>query len=123
MQQPDVLQAKRVLIIQIVATLALAGVGLLISRAVGLSAFIGAGCATLANMLFAFWIFGRYRAQEPGTLLLRFYGAEIAKIFLVLAMFTAAFALVEGLNIPALLGAYFAIQVFPALFASAVGAR
>jgi ATP synthase protein I len=123
MQSPDVQQAKRVLIIQIVMTLGLAGSGLAFGRMVGMSVLIGAGAATLANILFALWVFGRYRAQEPSILLLRFYGAEIAKIFLVLAMFVAAFALVEGLNVPALLGAYFAIQVFPALFSSGVSAR
>jgi hypothetical protein len=37
---------------------------------------------------------------------------------LVLGIFAAAFVLIEGLNIPVLLGAYFIAQVLPALMAS-----
>jgi len=82
------------------------------------SAAIGAGVCLLANWVFALRVFRRYRAQAPTELALRIYSAEILKIFLVLGLFTLAFATLANLNLPALLGAYFAVQVLPALFAS-----
>ena len=117
-QPPDALQAKRVLSIQVVMTLVLSTAALFFGGQSALSVLIGAGVCTLANALFALLVFRRYRAQEPGLLVMRFYGAEIGKLALILVLFAAAFALVDGLNLPALLGAYFVVQVFPAVLAS-----
>ena len=117
-QPPDALQAKRVLSIQGGMTLAISAVALFFGGITAASVLIGAGVCTLANGVFAFLIFRRYRAQEPGMLVMRFYGAEIGKIAIVLFLFAAAFALIDGLNLPALLGAYFVVQVFAALLAS-----
>ena len=117
-QPPDALQVKRVLSIQIVMTLALAAAALFFGGMVAASVLIGAGVCTLANAVFAFLIFRRYRAQEPGLLVMRFYGAEAVKIALVVLMFATAFVLIEGLNLPALLGVYFVVQIFPAMLAS-----
>ena len=122
MQQPDVLQAKRVLVVQLALTLVLAAAALPFGISVALSVLIGAAVCLLANSLFAYWVFRQYRAQDPGSLLVRFYGAEVAKLSLVLALFALAFTLSEGLNLPALLLAYFAVQVLPAIFASSWGA-
>lgn len=52
-----------------------------------------------------------------------FYGAEVIKLSLVLGLFAVAYAAVEGLSVPALLAAYLAVQVLPAVFASGWGAR
>ncbi len=82
------------------------------------SAAIGAGVCLLANWVFALRVFRRYSAQVPAELALRIYSAEILKIFLVLGLFALAFATLANLNLPALLGTYFAVQVLPALFAS-----
>ena len=117
-QSPDALQAKRVLSIQVVTTLVLSAVAFFFGGIVAASVLIGGSVCTLANGVFAFLVFRRYRAQEPGMLVMRFYGAEIGKIAVVLLLFAAAFALIDGLNLPALLGAYFVVQVFPALLAS-----
>ncbi len=87
------------------------------------SAAIGAGVCLLANWIFALRVFRRYSAQAPGELVLRMYGAEIIKIVMILGLFSVAFATVEDLNLPALLGTYFAVQVLPALFASRPDAR
>ena len=88
-----------------------------------MSAAIGAGVCLLANWIFALRVFRRYSAQAPGDLVLRMYGAEVIKIVMILGLFSVAFATVEDLNLPALLGAYFAVQVLPALFASRPDAR
>lgn len=87
------------------------------------SAGIGAGVCLLANWVFAQRVFRRYRAQQPGELVLRMYGAEVVKIALILTLFAAAFATIEQLNLPALLGAYVAVQVLPAFFATRPVAR
>jgi ATP synthase protein I len=122
MQQPDVLQAKRVLSIQMALTLALSAFGSFFSRDMALSLLLGGAVCTLANGVFAWWVFRRYRAQDPGSLVMRFYGAEFVKIVLILGLFATAFTLMPGLEVPALLGAYFVVQVLPALIASGRGA-
>jgi ATP synthase protein I len=118
MQQPDVLQAKRVLIVQLALTLILAVAALPLGISVALSVLIGAAVCLLANTIFAFWVFRQYRAQDPRSLAMRFYGAEAIKLSLVLGLFVVAFTTSDSLNIPALLVAYFAVQVLPAVFAS-----
>jgi ATP synthase protein I len=82
------------------------------------SVSIGAGVCLLANWAFALRVFTRYRAQQPGELVVGIYAAEIIKIVMILGLFSIAFASIEDLNLPALLGTYFAVQVLPALFAS-----
>ena len=82
------------------------------------SVAIGAGVCLLANWAFALRVFRRYRAAQPGELVMGMYGAEIIKIVMILGLFSVAFATIEDLNLPALLGTYFAVQVLPALFAS-----
>lgn len=114
----DRAQLRRLLLWQLVfaliAIVATAPFGL---AAVGSSA-IGAGVCLLANWVFALRVFRRYRADAPTELALRIYVAEIGKIVLILALFTLAFITLRNLNLPALLGAYFAVQVLPAVFAS-----
>ena len=124
MRQPDALQVRRVLIVQLTMTLVLPAVSLPFGTSVASSVLVGAAVCLVANVVFAFWVFRGYRAQEPGRLLLRFYGAEIVKLGLILGLFAAAYATIgEWLNLPALLIAYFAVQVLPAVFASTGGAR
>jgi ATP synthase protein I len=82
------------------------------------SVSIGAGVCLLANWAFALRVFTRYWAQQPGELVVGIYAAEIIKIVMILGLFSIAFASIEDLNLPALLGTYFAVQVLPALFAS-----
>ena len=119
MQQLDSLRAKRVLVTQAVLTLLLSAAGLFLGRQIALAVLIGAGAGTLANGFFAFWVFRRYRAQEPELLLMRLYGAEMAKIALILAAFSLAFLSIDSLNIPVLLTAFVIIQVI----APMLGAR
>lgn len=89
---------------------------------VALSVLIGAASCLLATAVFAFWVFRRYRAQRPEALVMRFYGAEIAKLALVLGLFAIAFATVDGLVLPLLLAAYFVVQLLPTVLAPRWGA-
>jgi len=118
MRQPGALQAKRVLVAQLVLTVILAAIALFLGVTVALSVLIGGAVCMLANSIFAYWVFREYRAQEPGSLVARFYAAEAIKLFLVLGLFTIAFTASDSLSLPALLIAYFVAQVLPAVFAS-----
>lgn len=123
MQQPDALQARKVLKIQTILSLIIVVFAVPFGRSVALSVLIGSGSCLLANAMLAAWVFRAYRAQEPARLVMRFYGAEAAKITLILGLFVVAFVTFDDLNIPALLGAYFAVQVMPILIAAQLGNR
>lgn len=117
------MQLKRLLQWQVAFALIAALVALPFGTKALVSAAIGGGVCLLANWLFALRVFRRYRAQQPGELVMRMYGAEVVKIFTILALFSLAFVTLQDLNLPALLGTYFAVQVLPALFASRPDAR
>lgn len=77
----------------------------------------------LANAMLAGWVFREYRAQRPERLVARFYGAEIAKIVLIVGVFAVAFATLDELRIAALLAAYFVVQVIPTVLAAQLDSR
>jgi ATP synthase protein I len=119
MQNLDVRRATRILLIQVVLTLLLAGAATLYDQVAGLSALLGGAITTVATGLFAVVVFGRYRAQEAGKLVFRFYGAELLKLAFVVLMFAATFVWVgpAALNLVTLFGAFFLVQVLPPLLA------
>ena len=94
-------------------------IALILAAPFGATALIsaGVGCAAclLANVAAAFWVFRRYRAQQPGALVLRFYGAELIKITLILMLFAIAHVAFDSLVLPIVLGSYLAVQTLPAL--------
>lgn len=112
----------RMLVLQVVLTLILAVSGLALSQDAALSILIGGGACILATALFAATVFGPYRAGRPEALLGKIVGAEIGKLLLVVGVFVYAFAKVKGLVVPAMLAAYFAVQVLPAMIAPYWGA-
>ncbi len=83
-------------------------------------AFIGGLAALAGSAVFAFWVFGRYRAQEPGRIVANFYGGEVLKILVVVAVFAAAMLGLPDLNPMALFGAFLVVQVLPPLLANRV---
>lgn len=90
------------------------GLGLLLSlfgKMVGWSGAIGGLIAALANGYFAWRTFTHYRAQEPGRLARRMFGAEIQKLLLTGLMFVLAIVYITPLSIGALLGCYLVVQV------------
>lgn len=115
-------QIKRVLRIQLAMALLLPIVVWPFGTPFALSVLIGAGVCLVANVTFAFWVLRAVGVGESQALGLRIYGAEIGKLGLILGLFALAFATIEGLNLPALVAAYFAVQVLPALLASFWGA-
>jgi len=122
MQQPEAMQARRVLSAQLALTLILTAAAVPFGTYAAVSVLIGSAACLSATAVFAAWVFRRYRAQRPDELLLRFYGAEVLKLAVVIGVFAVAFATVENLNLPALLGSYFVVQVMSAVFAPRWGA-
>jgi ATP synthase protein I len=118
MQRAHALHAKRILKVQALLALVATVVALPFGGHVALSALIGAAACLSANALFAVSVFRSYRAQEPERILLRIYGAEVAKLALILGLFSVAFVTVEDLNLPVLLGAYLVTQVASPIIAA-----
>jgi ATP synthase protein I len=121
MQPRDHLRAKQVLVTQVLLTMVLSAAALVVGPHIALSVLIGAGAGTLANGFFAFWVFRQYRAQEPERLVMRFFGAELAKIALLMSVFSLAFLALDSLNIPVLLTAFLLIQVIGPVVGSRFG--
>lgn len=123
MQQADALLAKRTLQVQAILGSLAVVIALPFGGYLALSVLIGAGACLLANGLFVVLVFRRYRAQEPERLLLSIYGAEVAKLTVLIGLFALAFVMVDGLKVPALLAAYLLTQVGATLIAAQAGAR
>jgi ATP synthase protein I len=79
------------------------------------SAVAGGGIAVATTLALALWVFVPYRAQETQKLVFRFYGAEFLKIALATILFAAALIWLKPLHPIALFGAFFVVQVIPAL--------
>ena len=120
MQDLDARRAKRILVAQAVATLICTLIGLIFGLRTGLFALLGGAIATLGNALFAYWVFGRYRAAQPGKLVSQFYGGELIKLAFVAAAFAATILWLDELRPVALFGAFFAVQVLPPLLANRI---
>ena len=110
--------AGRVLGLQAILTLVATLAAMHFGSMPALSVLIGGGACLVANTAVVLWMFRDYRAQAPGALVVRFYGAEVVKIALLLGLFAAAFATIDGLNVLVLLGSYFAVQVLSPIFAA-----
>ena len=85
------------------------------------SGVLGGLIAVTGNALFARQLFGRYRAQEPGQLLGRFYLAELAKLLLTALLFALVVVLVKPISIVTLLGCFLLVQLVPALTVNRLG--
>ena len=120
MQGLDAQRARRILIAQAIATLLAALIGLAFGLREAVFALIGGVIATLANALFAYWVFGRYRAAEPGKLVSQFYGAELLKLAFIAAAFAVVIIGSDALSPVALFGAFFVVQVLPPLLANRI---
>jgi ATP synthase protein I len=118
MQQAEARLVRRILRVQAMIGLGAAALALPLGSSVALSVLIGAGSCLVANALFAASVFRGYRAQDPERILLRFYGAELAKIVVILALLAIALAMIDSLIVPVLLGAYLVTQVAASLIAA-----
>jgi ATP synthase protein I len=114
MHLADKRQAYRTILVQLVATLTAALLLLVVAGGVfAYSGLAGGVIATLAIALFAYRIFVRYTAQEPGKLLARFYGAEILKLVLTGLLFAGVILWIKPLSVGALFGVFLLVQMMP----------
>jgi ATP synthase protein I len=120
MHDLDAHRAKRILIAQAAATLVVTLIGLFFGLREGLFALIGGATALIANAVFAYWVFGRYRAAEPGKLVGQFFGGELLKLGFVALAFAAVIILSDALSPLAMFGAFFVVQVLPPLLANRI---
>jgi ATP synthase protein I len=84
---------------------------LLFNQLYAWSGLIGGLISASINGLTARKVFVAYRAQDPGDVLARLYGAEFRKLFMTGVLFAVVLALVEPLSVGALLGSYLFVQV------------
>ncbi|MFP4063713.1 MAG: ATP synthase subunit I [Halochromatium sp.] len=117
------MQLKRLLVWQALVAATAVAAAIPFGTNAMVAAALGAAACLLANWYFAYRVFQRYQAREPGQLLARIYGAELAKIAIALAVFGLAFATLDDLNPLALFAAYLAVQVLPAIVAQRPDAR
>jgi ATP synthase protein I len=114
MHLADKRQAYRTLLAQLVTTLTAALLLLMVAGSVyAYSGLAGGLIATLTNAFFAYRIFVRYSAQEPGRLLARFYGAEILKLVLTGLLFAGVILWIKPLSVGALFGIFLLVQLVP----------
>ena len=118
MRNPDVNRARKLIVAQATATALIALAGSVFGTWTAFVALIGGSTATVANALFAFWVFGRYRASEPGRLTGQIYGGEFLKLGFIAAAFAAAILWLEPFNPLAFFGAFFLVQVVPPMLAN-----
>ena len=117
MRELDRRGIKRLLLIQLTASVVVATLAWVVQTQAGISALVG-GLASLAgNLLFGIWIFAPYSAQRPGSLVGRFYLAEIAKLVVIGLIFASAIIWLKPLNVVALFGSFFVVQVLSPLLA------
>lgn len=113
MHLADKSQAFRVILAQLAVSILAAIVLTAVGRFFAFSALLGGLAATTANAVFAAKVFVHYKAQEPGKLLARFYGAELLKFAVTVLLFAAAILLFGQLSIGAMIGGYLLVALVP----------
>jgi len=84
---------------------------LLFNQLYAWSGLIGGLISASINGLTARQVFVPYRAQEPGAVLARMFGAEFRKLVLTGVLFAVVLTLVKPLSVGAMLGSYLFVQV------------
>jgi ATP synthase protein I len=118
LRNSDVSRALKIIVAQAIATLLVALAGSLFGIWTGLVALLGGLTATIANALFAYWVFGRYRAGEPGRLTGQIYGGEFLKLGFIVAVFAVAVIWLKPFDPLAFFGAFFLVHVVPPMLAN-----
>ena len=118
MPSSDRSRAKNIVVAQAIAALLIAAISSAFGVWAALSALLGGAVATVANALFALWVFGRYRADEPGKLTGQFYGGEFLKLGFIAIAFAIVIIWLKPLSPLAFFGAFFLVQVVPPMLAN-----
>ncbi len=101
----------RTVIVQAGLALLLALALLFLGKAEAVSGLIGGLAAAAGNCLLGFIVFQRYRAQQPGLMLGRYYLAEFAKLAMTALVFLLAMLYLRPFSIVAMLGVYLIVHL------------
>ncbi len=101
----------RIIWIQLVVALTVAGVASTFGASAMWSALAGGLNSLIPNAYFARKVLGPSVDGPPGTVLSKWFRAEVAKIAIIAGLFVAAFALLENLNVVALFAAFVCVHV------------
>ncbi len=101
----------RIIWIQLVVALTVAGVASTFGAPAMWSALAGGLNSLIPNAYFARKVLGPSVDGPPGTVLSKWFRAEVAKIAIIAGLFVAAFALLENLNVVALFAAFVCVHV------------
>ena len=118
MPSSDRSRAKNIVVAQAIAAVLIAAISSAFGLWAAVSALLGGAVATVANALFALWVFGRYRADEPGKLTGQFYGGEFLKLGFIAIAFAIVIIWLKPLSPLAFFGAFFLVQVVPPMLAN-----
>ena len=118
MPSSDRSRAKNIVVAQAIAAVLIAAISSAFGVWAALSALLGGAVATVANALFALWVFGRYRADEPGKLTGQFYGGEFLKLGFIAIAFAVVIIWLKPFSPLAFFGAFFLVQVVPPMLAN-----
>lgn len=113
MFKASTVQVRRIILIQLLATLVLSGLALVFGWVYGWSALTGGLIATLAHAYFAWKVFGRQQETGPEQILATYYRAEVGKIILTVMLFIGAILMIKPLSIVTLLGVYLFNHMIP----------
>ncbi|MDH5472093.1 MAG: ATP synthase subunit I [Gammaproteobacteria bacterium] len=113
MQKASTIQVRRILMIQLVATVALSVTLLVLGTVYVWSGLTGGLIATLANAYFAWKVFAKQQESEPEQILATYYRAEVSKIILTVMLFAGAIVIIKPLNMIPLIGVYLVNTMIP----------
>ena len=102
----DTSQVRRIILIQLLATVMVTGLMLFFDWVYVWSSLAGGMTATLANVYFAWKVFAKQQETEAGQILATYYRAEVGKIILTVMLFIGAIVIIKPLSIVTLLGVY-----------------
>ena len=106
-------QVRRIILIQLMASLILSALLLVLGWVYAWSALAGGLIATLAHAYFAWKVFGKQQETEPEQILATYYRAEVGKIILTVMLFIGAIVMIKPLSIVTLMGVYLFNHLIP----------
>lgn len=112
---------SRILRAELLAILAVSGIGLVYGVETAYSAFLGGVTSLVPNLYFARRVFGRPCDGAPVTIAGRMFRAEFTKLALVALMFASIFAFIEAMNVVALLLGYMIVRTTGVVVSVRVG--
>ena len=108
-------QVRRILVIQLFATILISAICLAFGWLYAWSSLAGGMTATLGNTYFAWKVFARQKEATAEQILVTYYGAEVGKVILTVMLFTAAIVMIKPLSMATLVVAYVLNYMIPLL--------